>query len=83
MSSGSLCKATVVGSLARGELRILLFPLAGEVSRGAPRDISANLVPPHLRMPNAILWVRLDRDREIVEVWDGTDSPNLAPEAGG
>jgi hypothetical protein len=71
MSAGEFYKATVVGCLAPGELRILLYPPNGFVSRGAPRDVPMDLVPHDLRMPNSTLWVRLNPQREILAAWGG------------
>jgi hypothetical protein len=82
MSSGTLYKATVVGCLTPGEIRIHLFPPEGWVSRGAPRDVPTDLIPPDLRMPNSKLWVRLNQQREIIAAWGG-DFPDPGREAGG
>ena len=61
--------AEVFYSPRLGELRIILFPGNGFVNGGALRDISVQLVPWGLRMPNTRLWAQLDDAMEVVHVW--------------
>ncbi len=61
--------ATAFACLRPGELRIVLHPGVGLADGGAPRDVSATLVPPDLWVPNTPLWVQLDDDLNVVRVW--------------
>jgi len=61
--------AEVFYSPRAGELRIILLPGNGFVNGGAPHDISVQLVPSGLRMPNTRLWAQLDEAMEVVRVW--------------
>jgi hypothetical protein len=61
--------AIVFACLRPGELRIVLCPGLGLADGGAPRDVSASLVPPDLRMPNTPLWVQFDDDFNVVRIW--------------
>ena len=62
--------AVVFAHLRPGELRIILAP--GHGMGGAPRDISVELVPPQLRLPNTRIWVQLNSGRDVVRVWRRT-----------
>lgn len=61
--------AVVFGSLARGQIRVLLHPGNGLADGGAPRDVPAVQLPVDLRMPNTLLWVELDESMSIARVW--------------
>jgi hypothetical protein len=61
--------AVVFGCLVPGELRIILLPGLGHVNGGAPLDVSVDLIPMELRMPNKPLWLRLDDEMNILRVW--------------
>jgi len=65
--------AEVFGCLIAGEMRIILCPGIGLAHGGAPRDIAMELIPFDLRVPNALLWVELDDDMNIVRVWRRVD----------
>jgi hypothetical protein len=61
--------AEVFACLIPGELRIIVFPGYGQANGGAPWDVAAELIPPHLRLPNTQLWLRLDNEMNILAVW--------------
>ena len=61
--------AVIFGCLRPGELRILLHPGAGMADGGSPYDIPYTLVPSELRIPNTLLWVKLDDAFKVVQVW--------------
>lgn len=61
--------AVVFACLIPGELRIILAPGVGLANGGAPRDVPMNTIPFELRMPNTPLWVQLDDEMNIVQVW--------------
>ena len=61
--------AQVFGSFIAGELRIVVLPGNGQVDGGVPWNIAVDQVPPHLRMPNTRLWLRLDRQMNVLKVW--------------
>lgn len=73
--------AQVFGSLLRGEIRIILLPGSGLANGGAPRDLPVERIPFDCRMPNTLLWVRLDSMFEVVAVWRRAEAPWDAPEA--
>jgi hypothetical protein len=54
--------AVVFGCLLRGELRITVFG-------GAPWNVSVNDIPFGLRMPNTLLWLKVDEKFKIIQVW--------------
>jgi hypothetical protein len=61
--------AIVFASLAPGSVRIHLLPGNGLVNGGAPRDIDIEIIPRELRVPNTLLWARLDDKMNVIEVW--------------
>lgn len=61
--------AIVFASLAPGSVRIHLLPGNGLADGGAARDVDTTIVPPQLRLPNTLLWARLDEEMDVVEVW--------------
>lgn len=61
--------AIVFASLAPGSIRIHLLPGNGLADGGVLRDVDTSIVPPQLRLPNTLLWARLDQGLDIVEVW--------------
>ncbi len=68
--------AEVFGCLIPGELRIVVFPGNGHVNGGAHWDISSDLVPNELRIPNTRIWVEMAKEKGvlyIVRVWRRND----------
>jgi hypothetical protein len=62
--------AEVFACLIPGEIRIILLPGVGLADGGAPLDVSIDLIPFELRVPNARLWVQMDEDmNEVLRVW--------------
>jgi hypothetical protein len=61
--------AAVFACLIPGELQIIIHPGNGHLDGGVSRSIPADRVPPHLRLPNTRLWIRLDRQMNILDVW--------------
>ena len=61
--------AKVFGSLLAGEVRILLHPDSGIADGGAPMNVPVSLIPADLRMPNTLVWVKLDDRMNVVKVW--------------
>lgn len=61
--------AVVFACLFPGELRIIVYPGVGLADGGAPRDVTIDLVPPELRLPNTPLWVQFDESMNIARVW--------------
>jgi hypothetical protein len=61
--------AEVFYSPRPGEVRIILYPGNGRAFGGVPRDLPVRQIPRELRMPNTTLWVELDDDLNVVEVW--------------
>jgi hypothetical protein len=68
--------AVVFACLRAGELRLLLCPGAGLADGGSPMDVSVNLVPIDLRMPNTRLWVQFDENWNVLRVWRREDVDN-------
>jgi hypothetical protein len=66
--------AEVFACLKAGELRITLMPGVGLANGGSTCDVPIDKVPPHLRMPNTKLWIRVNDAWEIQEVWQRDDS---------
>jgi hypothetical protein len=65
--------AEVFACLKAGELRITVMPRVGFVDGGVPWDVPTDKVPPHLRMPNSKLWIRVNENWEIQEIWERDD----------
>ncbi len=61
--------AVVFACLLPGELRIIVHPGVGLADGGAPWNVPIDLIPPELRMPNTPLWLKLDEQMNILEVW--------------
>jgi hypothetical protein len=61
--------AIVFACLLPGELRVTLHPGVGLADGGIPCNVPASLVQPELRMPNTLLWIQFDEERNIVRVW--------------
>ena len=61
--------AVVFGCLLPRELKIVVFPGVGLADGGILRDVSMELVPFELRMPNTPLWLQLDDDLRIIRIW--------------
>jgi hypothetical protein len=61
--------AVVFACLLPGELRIIVHPGVGLADGGAPRDVPVDLIPRELRVPNTPLWLKLDEQMNIVQVW--------------
>jgi hypothetical protein len=59
--------AVVFACLLPGELRIIVHPGVGLAD--APWDVPVELIPLKLRMPNTLLWLKLDEQMKILEVW--------------
>jgi hypothetical protein len=58
--------ARVFACLIRGELRVHLFPDLG-IAGDAYRDVPTEVIPPDLRLPNTLLWVKLSDDLMTIE----------------
>lgn len=58
--------AVVFAHLLPGELRIVVHPAEGQ--GGAEWDISIDLVPPDLRVPNTLVWVEVDPEFKVCRV---------------
>jgi len=61
--------AVVFGCLLPRELRIIVHPGVGLADGGVPWNVPVDLIPPDLRMPNTPLWLKLDDEMNILEVW--------------
>jgi hypothetical protein len=61
--------AVVFACLLPGELRIIVHPGVGLADGGAPWDVPVDLIPLELRMPNTPLWLKLDEQMNILQVW--------------
>jgi hypothetical protein len=72
--------AVVFACLLPGELRIHLFPGYGLADGGMPRDVPMETVPPELRLPNTPLWLHLDDDLKILQVWRREEEPGATAE---
>jgi hypothetical protein len=59
--------AVVFGCLHPGEIRLLLCPGGMESSW---REVTVNVVPHDLRMPNSKVWIELDESADrVLSVW--------------
>lgn len=70
--------AEVFACLKSGELRITVMPRVGFADGGVPWDVSIDKIPPELRMPNTKLWIRVNENWEVQEVWPRDDSESRA-----
>ncbi|BBB59787.1 hypothetical protein UNDKW_1514 [Undibacterium sp. KW1] len=61
--------AEVFACLLPGEIQLLLCPGVGLANGGARYHVPFEIVPPELRMPNTLLWVKLDDNMNVVKVW--------------
>jgi hypothetical protein len=61
--------AVVFACLLPGELRIIVHPGVGLADGGIPWNVPVELIPRELRMPNTPLWLKLDEQMNIVQVW--------------
>jgi len=61
--------AVVFACLVPGELRIIVHPKVGLADGGVPWNVPIELIPFELRMPNTPLWLKLDKDMSILQVW--------------
>jgi hypothetical protein len=57
----------VFGCVRAGELRINLLPGLG-IAGAEQRDVPADAVPIHLRLPNTKLWVQFNESFEVIEI---------------
>jgi hypothetical protein len=61
--------AVVFACLLPGEVRIIVHPGVGLAAGGASWNVPADLIPPELRMPNTPLWLKLDEQMNILQIW--------------
>lgn len=61
--------AVVFACLLPGELRIVVQPGVGLADGGIAWNVPVELIPRELRMPNTPLWLKLDEQMNILQVW--------------
>lgn len=66
--------AVVFGCLYPEELKVILYPSVGLVDGGILENIPVNIIPVDCRMPNTLLWIQFDEERNIIGIWKREDS---------